>query len=587
MYRAGNNIGPYTLIKKLGRGSFGVVWLAERRTAITTTKVALKLPLDEDIDLNSIKHEANLWVQASGHPNILPIIEANIYEEQIVIVSEYSADGSLEDWLVQNGGRAPSIEVAVDLVLGILSGLEHLHSRKIIHRDIKPANILLQGNIARLADFGIARIIKTNSQATVAAGTPTYMAPEAFDAIRSERTDIWAVGVIFYQLLTGILPFPQPDMASLMRAIMMGEAPPLPSSIPQNLQQIIARVLQKDPAQRYSSATEMRMALRQHAHHQVLPPGPLLKPTQIAMETPKQLHKETYKQTSQDTPKQLADWPTKPSLQPSYPIESNSKLMTNYFRLKLTSIVQMVCILLSIVAIIFNVETILAIGPLISIVGFVICWHGFRARMVSGVIFGFSALFVSLLSFFVIFINRWGPSNAREPMIGISIGYFLMCFPMLCSIFFDRRLRKRSRANSFSSGIHILLMIASIIQWLMTGTIFIAGLILPADIWNHAITLGAMFFNVSIIGLIVAIIGYKCDILSGLVTGITGPFICLFCLVLPIALNLGRSGTKDFVTATAFIYGFLMLFGMLKIFLTGRNKQLEISQQQPVPSTSL
>src|SRR5689334_11278790 len=99
MLRAGDKIGPYTLIKKLGGGAFGMVWLVENRTAITTTQMAIKLPLSDDFDIELVKREANLWVKASGHPNILPIIEANIYDGQVVIVSEYAPDGSLADWL--------------------------------------------------------------------------------------------------------------------------------------------------------------------------------------------------------------------------------------------------------------------------------------------------------------------------------------------------------------------------------------------------------------------------------------------------------------------------------------------------------
>ena len=88
MFHNGQVIGLYTLIERIGRGGFGEVWLAERRTSLLTTKVAIKLPLDEQIELDAIKQEAMLWEQASGHANVLPIIEANIYEDQIVIVSE-------------------------------------------------------------------------------------------------------------------------------------------------------------------------------------------------------------------------------------------------------------------------------------------------------------------------------------------------------------------------------------------------------------------------------------------------------------------------------------------------------------------
>lgn len=97
MLRAGDKIGPYTLIRELGKGAFGVVWLAEKRTAIATTTFALKLPRQEDVETDSIKREAAVWVHASGHPNVLPIIEADVYDDIIVIASEYAPDGSLAD----------------------------------------------------------------------------------------------------------------------------------------------------------------------------------------------------------------------------------------------------------------------------------------------------------------------------------------------------------------------------------------------------------------------------------------------------------------------------------------------------------
>ncbi len=192
MFRPGDQIGPYTLVDKLGKGAFGVVWLAERRTQITTTQAAIKIPLDEDISIESIKNEADVWVRASGHPNVLPIIEADIYGEHIVIASEYAPDGSLDAWLRKHG-KAPTVESAVEIVSGILSGLEHLHSRHIIHRDLKPANILFQGTTPRLADFGISRVLKSTSQSSNIMGTPSYMAPRSVRR-KTQRTDGHLVG---------------------------------------------------------------------------------------------------------------------------------------------------------------------------------------------------------------------------------------------------------------------------------------------------------------------------------------------------------------------------------------------------------
>jgi len=149
MFSEHQNIGPYLLIRKIGKGGFGEVWLAEKRSELVTRQVAVKLPLDDQVDLESIKHEASLWEKASGHPNVLPIIDADIYDGQVVIVSEYADGGSLHGWLARYGGKAPSINAAVDLMLGILSGIAHLHQHKITHRDLKPNNILMHRGIPR------------------------------------------------------------------------------------------------------------------------------------------------------------------------------------------------------------------------------------------------------------------------------------------------------------------------------------------------------------------------------------------------------------------------------------------------------
>ena len=264
MPRTGDKIGPYTLIRKVGRGGFGEVWLAEKKTRLSTTEFALKLAIEENPDIDAIQQEAELWKQASGHPNVLPIIEADIYDEYIVIVSEFARGGSLEDWLKTHQGAAPSIDAAIEMISGILSGLEHLHGLHIIHRDLKPANILLQGNRPRLADFGLARVLKSSIFSQTVAGTPEYMAPEAFLNVRSEQADLWAVGVMLYQLLIGRLPFPFDERMTpwqKMAAITTYNIIPAPLSVPQPLREVIIHSLQKKPEQRYKSGGEMQAAI--------------------------------------------------------------------------------------------------------------------------------------------------------------------------------------------------------------------------------------------------------------------------------------------------------------------------------------
>lgn len=259
------HLGPYTLIKKLGQGGFGEVWLAEKKTKFVTKTFAVKLPLKEQVDADAVRHEATLWEQASGHANVLPIIDADEFDGQIAIVSEYAPDGSLAD-LLKKQGRL-SVEKAVEMIDGILAGLEFLHSRKIIHRDLKPDNVLLQGETPRLADFGISRVLRTTmtSSSVNLAGTPYYMAPECFDKKRNEQTDVWAVGVMLYEILAGNRPFEDDNLINLVSSIATKEPETLPANVPTWLDDVTRKALAKAPENRYKTAAEMRLHIRQLA----------------------------------------------------------------------------------------------------------------------------------------------------------------------------------------------------------------------------------------------------------------------------------------------------------------------------------
>jgi serine/threonine-protein kinase len=266
MFRAKQKIGQYTLIKKLAKGGFGEVWLGEKQSPLVTKKVAIKLPDDDEVDFETIKREAQLWEEATGHPNVLPLIDADICNGQVVIVSEYAEEGSLADKLKAEG--ALPVRKAVEITTGILSGLEYLHSKNIVHRDIKPANILMQNDVPRLADFGISRALEVTSVSSKIVGTETYMSPESFEGVRSMQTDIWSVGVVLYKLLAGYLPFMGMAPAETMYAILMKEPEPLPDDVPPSLREIVFKALEKDRSlngrapRRYQSAAEMREDLR-------------------------------------------------------------------------------------------------------------------------------------------------------------------------------------------------------------------------------------------------------------------------------------------------------------------------------------
>ncbi|CAN5456866.1 hypothetical protein BH10ACI1_BH10ACI1_30420 [soil metagenome] len=282
MFAENQQIGLYKLIRKLGKGGFGEVWLAERTSEgfrAFTKKVAVKLPHKEQVDFKAIEQEATLWEQVSGHANVLPIIDADVFDGQVVIVSEYAEGGSLADKL-EAEGKFP-VRRAVELTIGILKGLEFLHHKKIIHRDIKPHNILLQGDTPRLADFGISRAMQTTTYSSKLVGTDAYMSPEALDGKRTEQTDVWSVGVVLYELLKDDLPFPQEHPSERMFAILTKNFDPLPLEIPYKLRDAINKALAKNPSERYATALAMRedltaiLAEMSHSSHAETKPLPI------------------------------------------------------------------------------------------------------------------------------------------------------------------------------------------------------------------------------------------------------------------------------------------------------------------------
>lgn len=258
MMNPDDRIGPYKLVRQIGRGSFKEVWLAEKRTRYVTTSVALGIPLEPDPDVEAIQQEADAWIRAGGHPNILPVIDVDEYDGQIVIVSEYASGGTLKEWLKRNGGKAPSTDVAYDMMMGILAGLQHLHAIPMVHRDMKPGNVLLQGDTPRLTDFGLARVLNSTGYTQTLAGTLEYMSPETLEGHFSPHSDLWAASVILYRMISGRLPFPQKDPYELEKAIMERSPEPLGKDVPGWMRRIVSLSLEKNLDERPESAASMR-----------------------------------------------------------------------------------------------------------------------------------------------------------------------------------------------------------------------------------------------------------------------------------------------------------------------------------------
>jgi len=268
MLEKGKKISEYVLVEKIGHGGFGDVWLAEKRTPLSVSQFALKFfrpATADEIEIQIVQREIEVWQKISGLPNVISVIEADFAENYIYIVSEYADGGSLHEWLAARGGRARTVEEAVTIILEILNGLDYLHRTGFIHRDIKPANILIRKGTFCLADFGVTREIKTHSITLHTAGTYNYMPPEAFNKTPavSPATDIWAVAVIFQELLTGKLPFSQDEIPSLMYSILHDEPNEMPDNVPAELRAIVRKALQKQREDRFATAQEMIDALKE------------------------------------------------------------------------------------------------------------------------------------------------------------------------------------------------------------------------------------------------------------------------------------------------------------------------------------
>ncbi len=260
MPRLGDSLGPYILDAKLGEGAFGAVFRAHRHGSNLQVPVVVKVARDP-LAGPAVLREAETWLRASGHPNIVPVQDAGVYDGQCILVTEYVSGGSLRARIGIQTGRPMAQETALDLVEGVLRGLEHLHAAGIVHRDLKPENVLVQAGVPRLNDFGLAVALSAHDRRSAVSGTPAYMPPEAFSGQILEQTDVWAAGVLLYELLTGYLPFRGASRAELIEAILSNPAPSLPDTVAPELRAVVERALRKDPGERFPTAAAMREAL--------------------------------------------------------------------------------------------------------------------------------------------------------------------------------------------------------------------------------------------------------------------------------------------------------------------------------------
>jgi len=263
------HIGRYRLVSEIGRGAMGIVYLGEdeglgRRVAIKTILASMDT-VEQAGYLARFKQEAKA-LGGLNHPSIITVFEFGDEGGIAYLAMEYLEGKDLRELI---SARKLDLSSAVDVAAQVADGLAFAHGRGVVHRDVKPGNVMvIEGNRAKVMDFGIARVRTSDlkTQTGLMLGSPRYMSPEqVLGRAVDHRSDIFSLGLVLYEMLTGAPPFGGNDIHQIMYQICNGRAPPPSASNPavtRSLDLIVARALEKDLDARYQDANALAADLR-------------------------------------------------------------------------------------------------------------------------------------------------------------------------------------------------------------------------------------------------------------------------------------------------------------------------------------
>lgn len=261
-------IGKYEILREVGRGGMGVVFLARDRDLDRTVALKMLRQFENETAVKRFFREARLIAQLS-HPGIIKIFDTGTYRNVPYIVMQYVPGQPLDELMAS---RKINVRDALGILEQVARAVHFAHTHGVVHRDLKPSNVMVDPhNRAYVMDFGLAKTLDTQSRLTVSGstvGTPYYMAPEQVrgDAERiGPRTDVYALGVMLYEILTGVLPFTAATEVALFDKILSDDPVPprsLKTYIERDIEAICLRALEKDPELRYPTAEEFADDLR-------------------------------------------------------------------------------------------------------------------------------------------------------------------------------------------------------------------------------------------------------------------------------------------------------------------------------------
>ncbi len=264
VYRGGDQpLQGYTIKRGVGHGGFGEIYYA---VSDAGKEVALKLiQRNLDIELRGVRHCLNL-----KHPNLLGLFDIRQDDRSDTwVVMEYVAGGCLADRMIDYPEGMP-LEQALSWFHGICAGVAYLHDRGIVHRDLKPGNIFSDEGLVKVGDYGLSKFVSCSRRSgqTESVGTVHYMAPEVANGRYGKEIDIYALGILLYEILTGRVPFEGESVGEVLMKHLTAQ--PDVSALAEPYRSVVARALEKDPAKRFGSVSEMLSALPQPAE---APPG--------------------------------------------------------------------------------------------------------------------------------------------------------------------------------------------------------------------------------------------------------------------------------------------------------------------------